>query len=188
MARDYLADGGAPAAAPPREEDFQAWAAYAAEVILKGIKQDLEDFGVTFDRWFSETVLHQEQLVEHGFAALTAKGQLYEQDGALWFRATSFGDEKDRVLRRSNGATTYFAADVAYHLHKFDLGYDLMVDLWGADHHGYVPRIHGRGRSPGFQGPPEDYPGATGFAAAPWRAGGHDHPGGDLCDLAGSVG
>jgi arginyl-tRNA synthetase len=151
MARAYLADGGAPAAAPPREEDFQALGAYAAEVILKGIKQDLEDFGVTFDRWFSETVLHQEQLVEHGVAALTAKGQLYEQDGALWFRATSFGDEKDRVLRRSNGATTYFAADVAYHLHKFDLGYDLMVDLWGADHHGYAPRMMAAAEALGFK-------------------------------------
>jgi arginyl-tRNA synthetase len=151
MARDYLAIHDNPPASPPGENDFQALGAYAADVILKGIKQDLEDFGVTFDRWFSETVLHREHLVEHGFSVLTEKAHLYEQDGALWFRATSFGDEKDRVLRRSNGATTYFAADVAYHLHKFDQGYDLMVDLWGADHHGYVPRMLAAAEALGFK-------------------------------------
>jgi arginyl-tRNA synthetase len=151
LAREYLAGGGAPPASPPRGEDFEILGAYAAEVILKGIQKDLEDFGVTFDRWFSETVLHREHLVEHGFAVLTEKGQVYEQDGALWFRATGFGDEKDRVLRRSNGATTYFAADVAYHLHKFDQGYDLMVDLWGADHHGYVPRMMAAAEALGFR-------------------------------------
>jgi arginyl-tRNA synthetase len=151
LAREYLAGGGSPPAMPPREEDFEVLGAYAGEVILKGIQKDLEDFGVTFDHWFSETVLHREHLVEHGFAVLTEKGQVYEQDGALWFRATGFGDEKDRVLRRSNGATTYFAADVAYHLHKFDQGYDLMVDLWGADHHGYVPRMMAAAEALGFR-------------------------------------
>ncbi len=150
MARDYLAVQG-PLSASPKEEDFQRLGTYAAEEILKGIKQDLEDFGVAFDRWFSETRLHQEKLVEHGFAVLAAKGYVYEKDGALWFSASRFGDEKDRVLRRSNGATTYFAADVAYHLHKFDQGYDLMVDLWGADHHGYVPRMQAAAEALGFR-------------------------------------
>ncbi|MFZ2089488.1 MAG: arginine--tRNA ligase, partial [Desulfobaccales bacterium] len=151
MARDYLAGHGIPPASPPREYDFHVLGAYAAAEILKGIKQDLEDFGVTFDTWFSETNLHRQNLVEDGFAALTEKGHLYEKDGALWFQATSFGDEKDRVLRRSSGATTYFAADVAYHLHKFSQGYDLMVDLWGADHHGYVPRIMAAAEALGFK-------------------------------------
>ncbi len=151
MAREYLAGQGAVPASPPGEEDIVALGVYAGDEILKGIKQDLEDFGVTFDTWFSETNLHRQNLVEQGFAALTEKGHLYEQDGALWFRATSFGDEKDRVLRRSNGATTYFAADVAYHLQKFEQGYDLMVDLWGADHHGYVPRIMAAAESLGFK-------------------------------------
>jgi len=151
MARNYLAGHGIPPASPPREYDFQVLGAYAGAVILQGIKQDLEDFGVTFDRWFSETNLHRQNLVDQGFCALMEKGHLYEQDGALWFRATSFGDEKDRVLRRSNGATTYFAADVAYHLHKFDQGYDLMVDLWGADHHGYVPRMQAAAEAMGFK-------------------------------------
>jgi len=151
MAREYLAGQGAVPASPPGEEDIVALGVYAGDEILKGIKQDLEDFGVTFDTWFSETNLHRQNLVEQGFAALTDKGHLYEQDGALWFRATSFGDEKDRVLRRSNGATTYFAADVAYHLQKFEQGYDLMVDLWGADHHGYVPRIMAAAESLGFK-------------------------------------
>jgi arginyl-tRNA synthetase len=151
MARNYLAGQGLPPSAPPRQQDFEMLGAYAAAEILKGIKQDLEDFGVTFDRWFSETALHRQHLVEHGFAVLNDKGHLYEKDGALWFRATSFGDEKDRVLRRSNGATTYFAADVAYHLHKFDQGYDLMVDLWGADHHGYVPRMQAAAEALGFK-------------------------------------
>jgi arginyl-tRNA synthetase len=79
--------------------------------------------------------------VERSFAFLKEKNYLYEADGALWFAASRFGDEKDRVVRRSTGATTYFASDVAYHLHKFERGYDLVVDLWGADHHGYVPRL-----------------------------------------------
>ncbi|MGQ9688232.1 MAG: arginine--tRNA ligase [Desulfobaccales bacterium] len=151
LARDYLAGGNPIPAPPPREEDFQRLGTHAAAEILQGIKQDLEDFGVTFDRWFSEATLHRDHLVEHGFAVLKDKGHLYEKDGALWFRATSFGDEKDRVLRRRNGATTYFAADVAYHLHKFDQGYDLMVDLWGADHHGYVPRMLAAAEALGFK-------------------------------------
>ena len=79
--------------------------------------------------------------MERSFTVLKDLGLLYEEDGALWFAASRFGDEKDRVIRRSNGATTYFASDVAYHLNKFDRGYDLVVDLWGADHHGYVPRL-----------------------------------------------
>jgi len=150
IAQGYLEGGGIPPELPPREHDFLVLGKYAAGVILKGIEQDLEDFGVSFDRWFSETNLHRQGLVEQAFATLLKKGYLYEEDGALWFRATEFGDEKDRVVRRQNGATTYFAADVAYHLHKFEQGYDLAVDLWGADHHGYVPRMQAVAAGLGF--------------------------------------
>jgi arginyl-tRNA synthetase len=90
--------------------------------------------------------------VDQCFNLLTEQGYLYEADGALWFKATAFGDEKDRVVRRSNGATTYFASDIAYHLHKFRQGYDLVVDIWGADHHGYVPRLQAAAQALGVTG------------------------------------
>jgi arginyl-tRNA synthetase len=140
LARQYLAEhGSAPSGLD--EQDYLPLGQYAADLILADIKRDLEDFGVTFDRWFSETDLFDQGWVERSFAFLKDQGYLYEADGALWFKAAQFGDEKDRVVRRSNGATTYFASDVAYHLNKFDRGYELVVDLWGADHHGYVPRL-----------------------------------------------
>ncbi len=140
LARQYLTEQGH---APSGDDqlDYLPLGRYAGDLILAGIKQDLEDFGVTFDRWFSEADLFDQGWVERSFEVLKELGLLYEQDGALWFAASRFGDEKDRVIRRSNGATTYFASDVAYHLNKFDRGYDLVVDLWGADHHGYVPRL-----------------------------------------------
>ena len=140
LARQYLTEQGPP---PSGEDqlDYLPLGRYAGDLILAGIKQDLEDFGVTFDRWFSEADLFDQGWVERSFTVLKELGLLYEEDGALWFAASRFGDEKDRVIRRSNGATTYFASDVAYHLNKFDRGYDLVVDLWGADHHGYVPRL-----------------------------------------------
>jgi arginyl-tRNA synthetase len=140
LARNYLAEHGPPALASDGP-DYLPLGRYAADLILADIKKDLEDFGVTFDRWFSETDLFDQGWVERSFAFLKEKNYLYEADGALWFAASRFGDEKDRVVRRSTGATTYFASDVAYHLHKFERGYDLVVDLWGADHHGYVPRL-----------------------------------------------
>jgi arginyl-tRNA synthetase len=141
LARDYLAAGNPPPSAAPPEEEIISLGRYAGDVILAGIKQDLEDFGVTFDRWFSETDLYTRGLVEQSFDLLKEKGFLYEHEGALWFKATAFGDDKDRVVRRSTGVTTYFASDIAYHLYKFQQGYDLVVDIWGADHHGYVPRL-----------------------------------------------
>jgi arginyl-tRNA synthetase len=142
LARDYLASGNPSPSAHPMEEEIITLGRYAGDVILAGIKQDLEDFGVTFDRWFSETDLYTQGLVEKSFDLLKEKGFLYEHEGALWFKATAFGDDKDRVVRRSTGVTTYFASDIAYHHYKFRQGYDLVVDIWGADHHGYVPRLH----------------------------------------------
>ncbi len=152
LARDYLAAGNDPPPAEPHEDDLLRLGRYAGDVILAGIKGDLDDFGVRFDHWFSETELYRQHLVEQSFDLLQERGYLYEADGARWFKATALGDEKDRVVRRSNGATTYFASDVAYHLHKFRRGFDQVVDIWGADHHGYVPRIQAAAQALGFSG------------------------------------
>ncbi len=106
-------------------------------------REDLKEFGVTFDMWFSERSLFDTGLVEKAVAELEARGHLYEQDGAKWFRSTAFGDEKDRVVQRENGLYTYFASDIAYHANKYERGFDRIIDIWGADHHGYIPRVKG---------------------------------------------
>ena len=116
-------------------------------------REDLEQFGVIFDCWFSERSLFDTGLVEKAVATLEAGGHLYEQDGAKWFRSTAFGDEKDRVVQRENGLFTYFASDIAYHLNKYERGFDRIIDIWGADHHGYIPRVKGALEALGL--PPE---------------------------------
>jgi arginyl-tRNA synthetase len=103
----------------------------------------LLEFGVTFDHWFSEKSLYDSGLVERAIGALEASGHVYVRDGAKWFRSSQFGDEKDRVVQRENGQYTYFASDISYHLNKFERGFDLVIDVWGADHHGYIPRVKG---------------------------------------------
>jgi arginyl-tRNA synthetase len=113
----------------------------AAGIILGWIKEDLELFRVRFDRWYHERDLYDSGLVPRLLEQLRDKGYLYEDQGALWFKSTLFGDEKDRVVIRGNEATTYFASDIAYHKDKYDRGYDLLIDIWGADHHGYIPRM-----------------------------------------------
>jgi len=113
----------------------------AADIILGWIKEDLERFRVRFDRWYREKDLYDSGLVPRLLDELRGKGYLYEDQGALWFKSTLFGDEKDRVVIRGNDATTYFASDIAYHKDKYDRGYDLLIDIWGADHHGYIPRM-----------------------------------------------
>jgi arginyl-tRNA synthetase len=115
--------------------------AFGVQRMLELIKTDLETFGVVFDRWQSERALYDEGLVKRCLDELTRKGKLYEKDGALWFRATEFGDDKDRVVIKSDGTYTYFASDIAYHWYKIQRGFDELIDVWGADHHGYVPRI-----------------------------------------------
>ncbi|MDD2815063.1 MAG: arginine--tRNA ligase [Thiotrichaceae bacterium] len=109
--------------------------------ILGDIRQDLEEFSVTYDNWFSERSLSDNHTVERAIEKLKAQGHTYEQNGALWFRSSSFGDEKDRVLVRENGLMTYFASDIAYHLNKIERGFDVLINIWGADHHGYIPRV-----------------------------------------------
>ncbi|MDH3325847.1 MAG: arginine--tRNA ligase [Gammaproteobacteria bacterium] len=111
--------------------------------ILTDIREDLAEFGVTFDEWFSERSLLENGAIEKALNKLKENNYVYEKDGALWFKSTDFGDEKDRVVVRDNGQHTYFAADIAYHLNKFDRGFDKCLDIWGADHHGYVSRVKG---------------------------------------------
>jgi arginyl-tRNA synthetase len=109
--------------------------------ILHNIRQDLKEFGVEYDEWFSERALTDSSAVDIAIERLKASGHTYEDNGALWFRATDYGDEKDRVIVRDNGQTTYFASDIAYHANKLERGYERVIDIWGADHHGYVPRV-----------------------------------------------
>ena len=109
--------------------------------ILADIRDDLEEFGVRYDRWFSERSLAEEGAIDHALDLLRANGVVYEKDGAEWFRATGFGDEKDRVVVRENGARTYFASDIAYHLNKCERGFEQLVDVLGSDHHGYIARV-----------------------------------------------
>lgn len=110
-------------------------------VILDDIRRDLAEFGVEYTAWFSERSLTENGTVARTIERLQASGHVYEKDGALWFRSTDYGDEKDRVVARDNGQTTYFASDIAYHMHKLERGYSRIIDVWGADHHGYVPRV-----------------------------------------------
>ncbi len=123
------------------EEAVPHFTQFAASTILQGIKEDLEAFGVAFQEWFSEKQLFDNGSVQQTIEAFKAKDLAYEQDGALWFRAGRYGDEKDRVMIKEDGKTTYFASDIAYHQNKFTRGFETAIDIWGADHHGYVPRI-----------------------------------------------
>jgi arginyl-tRNA synthetase len=122
-------------------DDFEVIRQYGVDEVTADIKNDLEEFGVTYNEWFPESALYKKGWLETGIETLKKHGFTYEQNGALWFRATELGDEKDRVLVRANGVPTYFASDVAYHTYKYDQGYDEIIDVFGADHHGYLPRI-----------------------------------------------
>ena len=123
------------------DEAIAHCAKFAAKKILKGIKEDLSDFGVTFDQWFSEQSLYDAGRVQKAIDDFKSKDLIYEEDGAFWFRSQDFGDEKNRVVVRNNGLTTYFASDIAYHMEKYERGFDRVIDVWGADHHGYIKRI-----------------------------------------------
>lgn len=144
---DYIVDL---AEAISRETDLNALSEEACiafcaqkgkEMMLAEIKADLARFRVTFDNWASETDLHQSGLLQHTLDIIQKDGYLYEKDGATWLRTSRFRDDKDRVIRKKDGEFTYFAADIAYHLQKYEKGFTRAVNIWGADHHGYVPRI-----------------------------------------------
>ena len=145
---DYIIDisremlGKTPSLADmPETEGIDACFEYAMQSILDGIKEDLRIFRVGHDIWYSERSLVAKGAVTTAFERLKKAGYTYEREGALWFRTTDFGDDKDRVLRKSDGSLTYFASDIAYHDDKYTRGFDQVVDIWGADHHGYVPRM-----------------------------------------------
>ena len=122
-------------------DSFRAIFQVGIESILGGIKSDLSEFGVVFEKWFSEQSLIDTGLSESCISKLKESQKVYEKDGALWFKTTNYGDEKDRVVVRDNGNHTYFASDIAYHFDKFERGYDKIINVWGADHHGYISRV-----------------------------------------------
>jgi arginyl-tRNA synthetase len=124
-------------------EDWPYVHQHALSEQLADGRDDLDGFGVDFQNWFSENSLFDTGLVARCLEKLDAAGHIYEQNGARWFRSTDFGDEKDRVVQRDNGLYTYFASDIAYHLNKYERGFDRMINIWGADHHGYIPRVKG---------------------------------------------
>jgi len=124
-------------------EDYAYVHQHALTEQLGDCRNDLQEFGVHFDHWFSERSLYDAGHVAQVLEKLEHGGHLYEQDGARWFRSTAFGDEKDRVVQRDNGQYTYFASDIAYHLNKFERGFARVIDVWGADHHGYISRVRG---------------------------------------------
>ncbi len=141
IARQFLEANGERIMEAPLEESLAKARKFSADKILDGIRSDLEEFRVGFDEWFSEATLHDSGEVEKTINQLQRKGHIREEDGALWLKTGSAGDEKDRVVRRANGVTTYLAADLAYHKSKIDRKYSMLVNVWGADHHGYVPRM-----------------------------------------------
>ncbi|MEI6708971.1 MAG: arginine--tRNA ligase [Methylococcales bacterium] len=130
-------------------EHYRAVFQVGLQGILQDIKADLSEFGVNYQCWFSEQQLMDDGSVEKALARLRAGGYLYEQDGATWFASSQLGDEKDRVVVRENGQYTYFASDIAYHHNKLERGFDQIIDIWGADHHGYIPRVRAAMRALG---------------------------------------
>jgi arginyl-tRNA synthetase len=134
------------------EERFRHLRRQSLESIGADIEDDLRGFGIQFDTWFSEQSLSDEGLINDALELLQERGVLYEKDGATWFRATQYGDEKDRVVVRDNGKTTYFASDIAYHYGKRKRGYDQLIDVLGSDHHGYVTRVRAGLEAMGYAG------------------------------------
>jgi arginyl-tRNA synthetase len=122
-------------------EGYRAVFDVGLTAILEDIKEDLAEFGVTYHQWFSERSLMDDGSIENALAVLRENNHLYEKDGAIWFKSSELGDEKDRVVIRDNGQYTYFASDIAYHWNKLERGFDVLIDIWGADHHGYIARV-----------------------------------------------
>jgi arginyl-tRNA synthetase len=123
--------------------EFDSIVLFARDAMLADIRNDLDEYRVQFDNWFSERQLNQNGAVDRAIEALRQSGHMYKKDGAEWFKSTDYGDDEDRVVIRANGEKTYFASDIAYHYDKRQRGHDLLIDVWGADHHGYVTRVRG---------------------------------------------
>jgi arginyl-tRNA synthetase len=141
MARELLAEKGPGIIDLPEEERQAVFTEWGVARILRRQREELSRYGVNFDVWFSEKSLHESGAVVRAMEALKASGKTYEADGALWFRSTEFGDDKDRVMIKSDGDYTYLAPDAAYHLDKLQRGFTKLIDIWGPDHHGYIPRM-----------------------------------------------
>ncbi|WP_409296132.1 arginine--tRNA ligase [Peribacillus sp. SCS-26] len=123
------------------EERFDFFRQYSLEIELNKLKKDLENFRVSFDVWYSETSLYHNSKIDEALQVLRDRGFIYEQDGAVWFRSTDLGDDKDRVLIKQDGSFTYLTPDLAYHRDKLERGFEKIINIWGADHHGYIPRM-----------------------------------------------
>lgn len=134
-----------------KEKTLPEITAYAVSHILSGIKKDLEELCVTFDQFFSERSLSENRLIDKSLKTIRDKGLIYESEGALWFKSTQFGDDKDRVLRKQTGEYTYLTPDIAYHQSKFERGYQTLINLWGPDHHGYIPRLKAACQALGYE-------------------------------------
>lgn len=134
------------------EEGFARIRQQSLESIRDEMKDDLEEFGVTFDNWYSEQSLTTNNAIDDAIEVLRERGKLYEKDGATWFPSTEYGDDKDRVVVRANGVKTYFASDIAYHFEKRERGFDLLLDVFGADHHGYMTRVRAGLEAMGYEG------------------------------------
>ena len=135
------------------EERFEYMKEYSLKASLANIERDLKDFGVVFDNWFSERSLYKDGQIDEAIQKLEAGGYIYEKDGATWFKSTEFGDDKDRVIIKSDGTYTYLTPDIAYHKNKLDRGFDKLINVWGSDHHGYVARMQAAIQALGY---PED--------------------------------
>ena len=122
---------------------FDSIVIFARDQMMADIRNDLEEFGVRFDCWYSERELNQSGAIDKALNILRESGRVYTKDGAEWFKSTEFGDDEDRVVVRANGEKTYFASDIAYHFDKRARGHEFLIDVWGADHHGYVSRVRG---------------------------------------------
>lgn len=141
MARQIIETEGDSYLKFPEAKRIELFRDLGYQQILASQKQDLLNYGVKYDHWFSERSLHESGEVDKILGILTERGLTYESENAVWLRTSNFGDDKDRVLKTSDGRTTYFTADIAYHLNKFKRGFDLVIDIWGPDHHGYIPRM-----------------------------------------------
>ncbi|WP_338752057.1 arginine--tRNA ligase [Bacillus sp. FJAT-52991] len=124
-----------------QEERYQTFREYGLKYEMEKLKKDLENFRVDFDVWYSETSLYENGKIDEALAALREQGHIFEEEGAVWFRSTTFGDDKDRVLVKNDGTYTYLTPDIAYHKDKFERGHEKVINIWGADHHGYIPRM-----------------------------------------------